>query len=379
MASITHTFVPPPPGLNYIVALGPSVTLLMVGTVCASMLIPITVGLFLVSSPSFRRSPLFILNVLSLCFGLILGVLNIIEQVRAILAMPVNNAFNVGAAIALFLCPFFAEGVLILRVVAVYPPAQLSWPKRVAIYGTIAAFKIARIGNFVQATVQLWDFMQNNPDPAAAALVAQVQPWPKVEWFLQTFDTSFASMLFLARLRVVSFRRPGQGGLNVSTGTSASSSRGSYLSRLRLLFWIAASNFVIPVLLNVGQLVDLYLDPNFLNYSYIYFVNVYVAIVGTLLATIWCSSTGEGEGTGGARTARTTASGARAHGDAHAEHAALRDRERDVADRVGEQRGRRDGARQLGPGSEKDKGLGDMVFEIVAVDRLADVEKGIKA
>ena len=65
---------------------------------------------------------------------------------------------------------------------------------------------------------------------------------------------------------------------------------GSYISRLRALFWIATSSFVFPVILNIIQLAFAYRDPNFLHCEYIYWVNVYVTIVGALLATIWCSS-----------------------------------------------------------------------------------------
>ena len=73
---------------------------------------------------------------------------------------------------------------------------------------------------------------------------------------------------------------------------------GSYLSRLRVLFWIAASNFVIPTVLNIIQLAFVYGDSNPLHSAYIYFVNIYISIIGALLATIWTSYTQPGEKTG---------------------------------------------------------------------------------
>ena len=59
---------------------------------------------------------------------------------------------------------------------------------------------------------------------------------------------------------------------------------------MRTLFWIAVSNFVFPVILNIIQLIFAYRDPNFLHGVYIFLINNYVGIIGALLATLWCSS-----------------------------------------------------------------------------------------
>ena len=65
---------------------------------------------------------------------------------------------------------------------------------------------------------------------------------------------------------------------------------GSYSNRLRALFWIAASNFVIPVIFNIAQLVLIFHDESFVHGTYVLLVNIYVEIVSVLLATLWCSS-----------------------------------------------------------------------------------------
>ncbi len=62
---------------------------------------------------------------------------------------------------------------------------------------------------------------------------------------------------------------------------------GSYTSRLKALFWIAASNFVFPVLLNLVQIIFAFSEASFENTSYVLTVNNYVQIIGVLLATIW--------------------------------------------------------------------------------------------
>ena len=72
----------PPPGLNYVAAIGPSLTFLLISTICTSMLVPITVVLFLFSTPALRRRPIFIFNVLSLAGGFGMGILGAYGQVR---------------------------------------------------------------------------------------------------------------------------------------------------------------------------------------------------------------------------------------------------------------------------------------------------------
>ena len=56
---------------------------------------------------------------------------------------------------------------------------------------------------------------------------------------------------------------------------------------LTTLFWISASNFVFPVILDLALLVIAFRDPSFLNGVYVLMVSNYVDIVSVLLATIW--------------------------------------------------------------------------------------------
>lgn len=64
----------------------------------------------------------------------------------------------------------------------------------------------------------------------------------------------------------------------------------SVSSKIRTLFWIAASNFVIPVFLNVALLIDIFHGTSFeLIGSYLEYSNVYVQIIGVVLATLWAA------------------------------------------------------------------------------------------
>ena len=68
----------------------------------------------------------------------------------------------------------------------------------------------------------------------------------------------------------------------------------SYAARLRALFWIALTNFVLPVIFNTMLLIFVVKDENFANIIAVIAVssvNVYVQITSVLLATLWCSAT----------------------------------------------------------------------------------------
>ncbi|KAI0324813.1 hypothetical protein GY45DRAFT_1262112 [Cubamyces sp. BRFM 1775] len=303
---MSSAFPPPPPGLNYVAAIEPSLNLLLLDTILSSFLIPIFVILLYFSTPATRYKPIFIMNVLSIALALALGSINIYNQSRAILAKPVNPTLNTAFASILILAPLFSESILVFRVVAVYPLRFMWWPKRILVYGPIIAFKGARIANTVIFIVRWVQLNKHAYNPLQTGQDAWNLPNVKIEWILQFLDMSFASALFLARLHRGARTKRDAGLSGSSYGTYTGGSREysitslvyradarktdmSFSSRIRTLFWIAASNLVIPVLLILVQLVYIFTDSNFLHGTYVFFVNVNVQILGVLLATIWSS------------------------------------------------------------------------------------------
>ncbi|KAI0640904.1 hypothetical protein C8Q79DRAFT_1003985 [Trametes meyenii] len=296
---------PPPPGLNYVSAIQPSLDLLLIGTVWSAFLIPVAIALFFFSTPFTRRQPVFVMNVLAILFGLTEGAVNIYNQTRAILAKPVSPDLDTAFAFMCILVPMFAELILLFRVVAVWPPRALSWRARLAVYVPVVAFKVARIVNdamFIAKWVQL---KRHTVDPLLTGQEAWSLPNAKVEWFLQFFDTMWAVRLVV--LSIVSY---------------------TLSSRLRTLFWIAVSNFVLPVLLNLAQLIFVFRDSSFLHGTYVFLVNTYVQILGVLLATIWSTGTQWSElasrgahADGGVSELRFVASASRSGGSADVEGA----------------------------------------------------------
>ncbi|KAI0655750.1 hypothetical protein C8Q70DRAFT_923124 [Cubamyces menziesii] len=291
MASIPSAFTLPPPGTNYVAAIEPSLNLLLLDTILSSFLVPTTMILLYFSTSATRRTPVFIMNILSITLALALGVINIYNQSRAILAKPVDPTLNTAFASILVLAPLFSESILVFRVVAVYPPRFMWWPKRLLVYGPIIAFKGGRIANIVVFIVRWVQLNRHAYNPLQTGQDAWNLPNVKIEWILQFLDMSFASALFLARLHARVRTKRKEGLSESSFGTYTSGSRMSFSSRIRTLFWIAASNLVIPVLLILVQLVYIFHDSNFLHGTYVFFVNVNMQIIGVLMATIWSSGT----------------------------------------------------------------------------------------
>lgn len=87
-----------------------------------------------------------------------------------------------------FLVPICVEGILLVRVISVYPPTSNTRTQNLAIYAPVVAFKIARLTNAVYAT---HDFVGHLPDSVGVIAAAQFvwsTKYVRVEWFLQLFD-----------------------------------------------------------------------------------------------------------------------------------------------------------------------------------------------
>ncbi|KAI0742282.1 hypothetical protein C8Q80DRAFT_1108454 [Daedaleopsis nitida] len=272
--------------VNY--ALDPALNLLLIGTVWSSFLIPISIALFFFSDARMRRQPIFILNTCAIALGLAVGAINIYNITRSITGRSVDPRITTVLTAIFFLLPISVQSILLFRVVAIYPPHFMSWRYRLLIYGPFAILLVTRV---VNASICIAKIEEGVGLFANTYQVSQLEwnlPYAKIEWFLQLFYDTYASTLFLLRLRQGRRLARSHGGVD---STSTNPPRTSYASRLGTLWWIAVSNFVFPVLLNIAQIVFIFRDRNFIDGTYILMVNNYVEIIGVLLATLWCSGT----------------------------------------------------------------------------------------
>lgn len=98
------------------------------------------------------------------------------------------------ASVYLFLLvPFFVQAILILRVLAAYPPRSIRPSHKFAIYTPIILFKLGRIANLaylifrLEHTINAAGGLSDNSVFTVSQAVWSL-PSTKVDWFLQLFD-----------------------------------------------------------------------------------------------------------------------------------------------------------------------------------------------
>ncbi|KAJ7493705.1 hypothetical protein FB451DRAFT_1215181 [Mycena latifolia] len=254
---------------------------ILIATVFGSLLIPLLILLFALSTPQTRRKPIFILNVISVALGMSCAVLTGHLAIESILSpfARVNVTENIGYVVLAQLIPWFAEAVLLVRIAIVFSrrslPLLLAFPITIkgarAAAAVIFCVKWAKLvlgGHASQTELPRWIF--------------------RVQYFLEFFDNSYVSFLFLWRLRLANHSRFVEG---TAVGrVSFSNSTQSYASRLQTLFWIAATNFVFPLIFGLIQIVTAYAAANTTLYLTVSMVNHSATIISTVFATVWSST-----------------------------------------------------------------------------------------
>ena len=82
MASTVPPYVSPPLGLNYILAVEPCFTFVLISLPLSSMLVPILFLMIFSSTKDSRKTLLFSLNILIVLLGIVEGILSTTVQVR---------------------------------------------------------------------------------------------------------------------------------------------------------------------------------------------------------------------------------------------------------------------------------------------------------
>jgi hypothetical protein len=260
-----------------------SVTFVLIGAVFASLLVPMLVSLFFFSTGEFRRRGLFYLNAFALVFGIAQGVLLTALYVRSILE-PQANLFGGSLAvnIVFLFSPLLVESILLLRLVTVFPSRVHG---RRTLFAVLALPVLVRIGRLVNMCLAIaWlgaasTGLRDNMSQWWALL-----PYVRAEWLLALVDNAYVSLVFLYRLQM--------------HAPIAQQRTNAMALRVRRLFFIAVSNFILPGVLNFVQIVLIFTLPNpsdpparqaqvFYVCAYIMIVFNYVCVIGVVFATIW--------------------------------------------------------------------------------------------
>ncbi|KAI0061446.1 hypothetical protein BV25DRAFT_757945 [Artomyces pyxidatus] len=274
--------LPLPLAQHYSAFITPAINFLMIGATMGAALVTMLLALLFFSTPSMARKPVFILNVIAVLLGIANAIVNIYEEIRT-LKYP-TTVLNPHVIIAMGslngLTPIFVDGILLLRLHAVFPPERTSRVK----YAMVMAFPVLnKIGRLINAAIFLDNYQRNlyaliSPDTGAggaAVLLTSRLPSVRIEWFLQVFDDLYSSGIFLYQM----YR---QGSFNGRARTAS--------QKIRTLFWICTSNFVFPVMLGITQLTIYMMSAEqYLLALYVEEVNLHFTIMGVVFATVWAA------------------------------------------------------------------------------------------
>lgn len=266
----------------------PAVIFLMIGTIFPTLLLVMLGALFYFSTKTTRTRPIFLLNVLDLLLGIATGIWNGYIEINT-LVHPFSffsQSLYLAFGVVLSFVSWISELVLLLRLVAVFPIQLTGRKTLMAILAFPIFVKIVRLACMVCYYVQ---FSEVAPPYGNNILTIELgpthSPYIKVEWTLEIFDNGYVSTLFLWRLYTTYLKKTrGQISMLSSYGFGDSLAR-----RTMGLFWIAGTNFIFPVLLNIVQLAILFTKPDYILCTYVMLVNCYTSVVGVVFATVWSS------------------------------------------------------------------------------------------
>ncbi|KAI0351196.1 hypothetical protein OH77DRAFT_1524264 [Trametes cingulata] len=302
-----------PSGVSTAIDVSSSLSILLVGTVVSSFLIPISTALMYFTMPKSRRRPQLLMIFASLVLGLGEGGLNIYNQVCAIMKRPVLPAITTTYAFVHLFLPLLTESVLAFRVCAEHPPKSLSWPRWLLLYGVMIVLKLARLVVLVAIAVSWISKTQALPGPIQGGLDAltAINRLPtQVKWALQVADTLFMSVLFFPwPKRGQKVQQPDHLDIQVEVR--------SFFQRAKTLFWNAVSSFVFPVLLNLVQFALVLVQDGVFQFPSLFAANNQAGIIGMVFATVWTPG-GGGSASHATRTAGATLQQTMANADSKA-------------------------------------------------------------
>lgn len=266
-------------------------TFITVVTPLCACLVTLLVVLFAFSTAESRRRLIFRLNVIAICFALMLGVLNFIVSGNAILRpfSPVSQSLYAVTIIFAMFPPVFYDSILLTRILALYPTERTSLFTLVR----ILAFPICvKCGRLVVLSLYIHQYLISAPGVAPLTVQAEItwfrNPYVTTEWTLQMFDNLYSSGFFLYKLYIQSASiSPLRLTLDSFTLTLPQTSEVG--RRIRQILFISTANFVFPVLFNIGQIICITVDSSFYIGTVLLLANSYVSVIGVLCATIWAA------------------------------------------------------------------------------------------
>ncbi|KIJ67451.1 hypothetical protein HYDPIDRAFT_25904 [Hydnomerulius pinastri MD-312] len=279
-----------PPGLNAIAVIQPSLNSIMIGHTFLTLLLPLLLALFYFSNANARRRPIFILNVAAILLAFTAGTMIDAFAIHSILSPqnPWPPSMNIAIGILGAFQSILVDLILLVRLASVHPFHHLGFKRFGLLTALPILLKIARVVNMLIFIKVLADAARGPEGPENIAVVWATTPYLKIEWSAQVVDNAYASIAFLWTIRKRGMNRRG-------VTSDISPNKVTFAQRMRTLSRIALSNFVIPSLFSLAQLVVVYRNVNVLIVNEIVLVNTMLAVFGVVFATVWAGKEGRRE------------------------------------------------------------------------------------
>jgi len=142
--------------------------------------------------------------------------------------------------------------------------------------------KVARLTNLIIFIKVLADASHGPLGPENIAIVWASTPYLKIEWTAQVVDNAYASLAFLWTIR--------DRGNRQGVTSNIYPNRATFAQRMRTLSRIALSNFIIPSVFSIAQLIVVYRNVNVLIVNEVVLVNTMLAVFGVVFATVWAGN-----------------------------------------------------------------------------------------
>ncbi|KZO95548.1 hypothetical protein CALVIDRAFT_564600 [Calocera viscosa TUFC12733] len=268
-----------PPGMQDLAVIQPALTFLLIGVVLTTLLLPLLIVLLALSTPPSRKHAVFGLNVFGIGLGVLAGVLHSYVMIHTILSPtdPLQPQTGMAFTLLMSFTPFVVECILVLRLIAVFPPKQNPWWKTCIVLAIPVLTKVARI-----VLLALFAQCYINNICSVASVSAEIADndirfavlYVKTTWFLQLIDNTYVSVIFLWQLRKQASPKQRFGAWTVQ-------------ARLQGLFYIALTSYLFPTLCGVVELILIYAAHSFVPATCVLFFDIYISIFGVAFATVW--------------------------------------------------------------------------------------------
>lgn len=293
-----------------------AINLLLMQTSLASAVFTIMVQLLFFSTPKSRKRPVFWMNIVACLLGIMVATVGGIIQLQQI-TPPFRGSpwqmYNFQQMLMVF-SPLFIDSVLLMRILAFYPITRTPWHRIVAV---LAFSVLCKMGRIVVESLGLVLFYRDE-GKAGTVIEATVteafrSPYAIVDWTLQMTDNMYvhfgvfyrelfltsvlgtvllsSSTNYVSLIKVVAL-----GGLSGTVSshlclsfykTDQDGLVGTFVTRIRGLFYIALGNFIFPIAINIAQIICYIVKTSFFNAVYLQILNLYVSIIGLAFATVW--------------------------------------------------------------------------------------------